>query len=61
MFTGSTFFGLNLLTLAGLVLTALGLSFARMSPGRRGIAIAVMGVGTALVFAGFYFTAPPPP
>lgn len=60
MVTDNSVFGLNLLSLVGLVMTALGLSFARSAPGRRGLAIAVMGVGTALVFAGFYFAGPAP-
>jgi hypothetical protein len=60
MGTGEGYFGLNLVSLVGLVLTALGLSFARAAPGRRVLAIAVMGIGTALVFAGFWLSGKPP-
>jgi hypothetical protein len=56
MFSGSGLFGLNLMSLVGLVMTALGLSFARAAPGRRTFGIALMGVGTVLVFAGLYLT-----
>ena len=60
MFTGNSYFGLNLVSLVGLAMTALGLSVARMQPNRRGIAIGVMALGTALIFVGFYLVPPPP-
>ena len=59
MFSGDSYFGLNLATLAGLLLTALGLSFARMRPGRRRFGIGMMAVGTALVLLGFWLGSRP--
>ena len=58
MFSGNGYFGLNLATLVGLVLTALGLSFARARQGRRRFGIAMMAVGTALVLLGFWVGPP---
>jgi len=60
MGSGESYFGLNLVSLVGLVMTALGLTFARQAPNRRTLAIAVMGVGTALVFLGFWLGGKPP-
>ena len=58
MFGGAVYFGLNLATLIGLLLTALGLTFARS--GRRAFGIAMMTVGTALVFLGLWLGGKPP-
>jgi hypothetical protein len=60
MFGDNGYFGLNLASLAGLLLTGLGLTFARQAPGRRVFGIAMMGVGTALVALGFWLGGKPP-
>jgi hypothetical protein len=46
--------GLNLLSLAGFVLMGIGLTFVRQGKLRAPAAVALMGAGTALVFAGLY-------
>jgi hypothetical protein len=47
-------FGLNLMTLIGFVLMGIGLNQSRQGRSRAAIAFTLMGVGTALVFGGFY-------
>jgi hypothetical protein len=54
MSTGTGYFGLPFASLAGLLLTGLGLSMTRAAPSRRRLGVALMGVGTALVFLGFW-------
>jgi hypothetical protein len=53
--TREVFQGLNLLTLIGFVAMGIGLNQSRQGRARAAIAIALMGVGTVLVFAGLYF------
>jgi hypothetical protein len=45
---------MNILSLAGFVLMGIGLTFTRQGRVRAPVAYALMGVGTALVFAGLY-------
>jgi hypothetical protein len=54
MLTTEIAFGMNALTLAGLIVTGFGLTLYRMA--RTGLApsIGVMSVGTALILAGLY-------
>jgi hypothetical protein len=54
MLTKDILYGMNILTLVGLLLTAFGLTLRRM--GRAGLpfCFGVMAVGTALVLAGLY-------
>jgi hypothetical protein len=60
MFTGNSYFGLPFVSLAGLLLTGLGLSMARAAPTRRLLGVGLMGLGTALVFLGFWLGSRPP-
>jgi hypothetical protein len=53
--THEIFQGLNLLTLIGFVAMGIGLNQSRQGRARAPIAIALMGIGTILVFAGLYF------
>jgi membrane-bound ClpP family serine protease len=53
--TREVFRGLNLLTLIGFVAMGIGLSQSRQGKARAPVAIALMGIGTVLVFAGLYF------
>jgi hypothetical protein len=52
MLTKDVLFGMNILTLAGLLLTAFGLTLRRMGRAGLTLCIGVMGVGTVLVLAG---------
>ena len=52
--TRDVFQGLNLLTLIGFVAMGIGLNQSRQGKARAPVAIALMGVGTVLVFAGLY-------
>ena len=52
--TRDILFGLNLVTLVGFVLMGLGLTQSRQGRARAPAAFTLMGVGTALVFAGIY-------
>ncbi len=54
MLTKDIFFGMNLLTLAGLLMTGFGLTLHRAA--RTGLLFCVgfMGVGTVLVLVGLY-------
>jgi hypothetical protein len=54
MVTKNILFGLNILTLAGLLLTGFGLTLHRMARARLPLCFGVMGVGTALVLVGLY-------
>jgi hypothetical protein len=54
MLTTEIAFGLNALTLAGLLVTGFGLTLHRMARTGLSLSIGVMGVGTALVLAGLY-------
>ena len=54
MFTQPLISGMNILSLAGFVLMGIGLTFTRQGKVRARVAYALMGVGTALVFAGLY-------
>jgi hypothetical protein len=53
--TREVFQGLNLLTLIGFVAMGIGLNQSRQGRARAPVAIALMGLGTVLVFAGLYF------
>ena len=50
--------GLNLLSVIGFLVMGLGLSQSRQGRRRAPLAFALMGVGTAVVFAGFYLAQP---
>jgi hypothetical protein len=52
--TRDLLFGMNLITLAGFLAMAVGLNQGRQGRARAPLAFALMGIGTALVFAGLY-------
>ena len=52
--TNNFFQGLNLLTVLGFVAMGVGLNQSRQGKRRVPVAFVLMGVGTALVFAGLY-------
>jgi hypothetical protein len=54
MLTKAILFGMNVLTLAGLLMTGFGLTLRRTARAGLPLAVGVMGVGTALVLAGLY-------
>ena len=54
MLTTNIAFGMNALTLAGLLITGFGLTLHRMARVGLPLCIGVMGAGTALVLAGLY-------
>jgi len=54
MLTRNILFGMNLLTLVGLLMTGFGLTMRRMGRVGLPLCLGVMGVGTALVLAGIY-------
>ena len=54
--TDNVFQGLNLLTIIGFVAMGIGLNQSRQGRAKAPVAIALMGIGTVLVFAGLYFT-----
>jgi hypothetical protein len=54
MLTNDILFGMNILTLAGLMLTAFGLPLRRMGRAGLPLCIGAMSVGTALVLVGLY-------
>ncbi len=54
MLTRKILFGMNLLTLAGLVAMGMSLTLRRMANAGAGLCFGLMGLGTALVFAGLY-------
>ncbi len=53
--TRDVFQGLNLLTILGFAAMGIGLNQSRQGRARAPIAFTMMAIGTALVFAGFYF------
>jgi hypothetical protein len=54
MLTKDLPYGMNVLTLVGLILTGFGLTLYRTADAGVPLCIAVMGVGKALVLAGLY-------
>jgi hypothetical protein len=52
--TKEILFGMNILTLVGLLLTGFGLTLRRMGRAGLPLCIGVMSVGTVLVLAGLY-------
>lgn len=54
MLTKDILFGMNILTLVGLIITGFGLTLRRMGRAGLTICLGVMGVGTALVLVGLY-------
>jgi hypothetical protein len=52
--TKDILFGMNILTLVGLLLTGFGLTLRRMGNAGLPLCFGVMGVGTALVLVGLY-------
>lgn len=54
-------FGMNILTLVGFLIMGMGLTLSRQKRIRAPLAFALMGVGTALIFLGFYVTPQPAP
>jgi hypothetical protein len=58
MLTRNLSFGLNLISLAGFLLMGIGLTLRRQKRLGVGAAVALMGVGTALLFGGIYVAAP---
>ena len=58
MLTKDILFGMNILTLAGLLLTGFGLSLRRSARASLPVCVGLMGVGTALVLFGLYASGP---
>ena len=58
MFTDRVFFGVNLLTLAGLALMGISLALNRQRRIRTPTAFALMGTGTGLLLLGLYLAPP---
>ena len=54
-------FGMNILTLVGFLIMGMGLTLSRQKRIRAPLAFALLGVGTALIFLGFYLTPQPAP
>ncbi len=54
LLTRDFFRGLNLLVVIGFIAMGIGLNQSRQGRARIPIAFALMGIGTALVFAGLY-------
>ena len=54
MLTRDMLFGMNILTLAGLLLTGFGLSLRRTAGAGLPLCMGIMGAGTALVLFGLY-------
>jgi len=54
MLTRDIGFGMNALTLVGLLVVGFGLTLQRMARAGLPLCIGVMGVGTALVLAGLF-------
>lgn len=59
MLTKDILFGMNLLTLVGLLMTGFGLTLRRSARAGLPLSIGVMGVGTALVLVGLYVSSGP--
>jgi hypothetical protein len=55
MLTRNLAFGMNILSLAGLLLMGFTLALSRQRRIVAPLAYALMGAGTALMFLGFYF------
>ena len=54
MLTKDTLFGMNLLSLVGLIIMGFGLTLNRMARAGLPLSVGVMGLGTALVLVGLY-------
>ena len=54
MFTKDILFGMNILSLAGLVVMGLSLTLRRIAQAGAPVCLGLMCVGTALVFLGLY-------
>ena len=54
MLTKDILFGMNILTLLGLMMTGFSLSLRRMASAGLPLCLGVMGIGTALVLFGLY-------
>lgn len=54
MLTKPLIFGFNLVSLVGFAVMVIGYNIGRTMRGRAPLGFALMGVGTALVFAGLY-------
>jgi hypothetical protein len=54
MLTKDIFFGMNILTLVGLIITGFGLTLRRMAHAGLPLCFGLMGTGTALVLVGSY-------
>ena len=59
MLTKDILFGMNIVTLAGFFAMMAGLNLARTKQARPPVCVTLMGVGTALVFAGLYLAGAP--
>jgi energy-converting hydrogenase Eha subunit H len=60
MLTRELFFGLNIISLAGFAVMGIVMSLARQQRLRAPLALALMGVGTALLLFGFWVGPPAP-
>jgi len=58
MLTKDILFGMNILTLGGLILTGFGLNLRRTARAGLPLCIGLMGAGTALVLLGLYAGGP---
>ena len=54
MLTKDVLFGMNILSLAGFAAMGMSLTLRRMANAGAGLCFGLMGLGTALVFAGLY-------
>jgi hypothetical protein len=54
MLTQDTLFGMNILSLVGLIIMGFGLTLNRMARAGLPLSVGVMGLGTALVLVGLY-------
>ena len=54
MLTRDILFGMNILTLVGLIMTGFGLTMRRTARAGLPLCLSVMGVGTVLVLVGLY-------
>jgi hypothetical protein len=54
MLTKDTLFGMNTLTLVGLIIMGFGLTLNRMARAGLLLSVGVMGLGTVLVLVGLY-------
>jgi hypothetical membrane protein len=54
MLTKDILFGMNILTLVGLLMTGFGLTLRRSARAGLPLSVSVMGVGTVLVLVGLY-------